>query len=799
MQFAKLCELLNVLEIRLWKKSLAERRIESARILRAIDCATWPPILLETLFRLLFPSLDRSRKYGIAEYKLSNLIIDIFGLNGTAAGERLRNWKVVAGPSKLQAVGQGDLGTVVEMVMAVIRDSFGSCMQISSIAELLHELSLTCQWSTVISDVVPRNAKDIVKDLYLKIDDKCAKWITRVILKDLRLPLEPQQLMAAFHPILPYLFRMSGCLRHSATIMHKIFKLGCHADMVQCENTLNRDVFWHLRREFCIPYFGQFLAPMQSSQAKSIGHVYSHIESMQSNCSDFVAELKYDGERMQIHYDTNLADPIKIYSKSGRDSTLDRMAAHEVIMKSFREKQTLVNCIVEAELLVYNRSSENIEIFGGVWDFRNDRQNTALTENRNLYIVFFDLLFLNNSSMINESYKDRRKMLEGLVLPIPTYSQLAESWMFKVPARPWNLNSFAPLRSLFMKIVSQNQEGLMVKPHSSKYLPDSRDIWLKLKPDYLRGFGEDCEYALIGASYDPRERYVIKHLEKNEHLFNKYNVGVLCNRDQVIRWGQTPVYRIVSTVVAGFSIDVLRLLTRKLVKNRNAPEFEIQKIYGFPKPECFFAKPEIAKLRTSSFEKRFGIWTLRHPRLISLRTHEVDQVDCVTFSQLQSFGESTIVKDADQKSLETVLLELDQSYSDPQTLDTHSKSEQTLGNSTVHDYWVFSCTGFNPAPTEYQVRSISAILHGCGWECNRSDHTGITKKSDEAFFEKLHRPGIFIINAEECDEFLAWLESKLETMICKNAQPVYIVDKSWQGGGLDDNSLLATLDPSDYK
>lgn len=43
-------------------------------------------------------------------------------------------------------------------------------------------------------------------------------------------------------------------------------------------------------------------------------------------------ETKYDGERMQIHVDMgNLVQPVTIFSKSKRDSTMDRQATHAYV------------------------------------------------------------------------------------------------------------------------------------------------------------------------------------------------------------------------------------------------------------------------------------------------------------------------------------------------------------------------------------------------------------------------------------------------------------------------------------
>lgn len=48
------------------------------------------------------------------------------------------------------------------------------------------------------------------------------------------------------------------------------------------------------------------------------------------------AETKYDGERAQIHVEVqdDGASKIMIFSKSRRDSTLDRVAVHDIIYKT---------------------------------------------------------------------------------------------------------------------------------------------------------------------------------------------------------------------------------------------------------------------------------------------------------------------------------------------------------------------------------------------------------------------------------------------------------------------------------
>jgi DNA ligase 4 len=69
------------------------------------------------------------------------------------------------------------------------------------------------------------------------------------------------------------------------------------------------------------------------------------------------SRISYDGEYCQIHIDLSRAsDSIKIFSKSGKDSTIDRIGLHRALRDSLgldtadcRIKRL---CILEGELLI---------------------------------------------------------------------------------------------------------------------------------------------------------------------------------------------------------------------------------------------------------------------------------------------------------------------------------------------------------------------------------------------------------------------------------------------------------------
>ena len=79
-------------------------------------------------------------------------------------------------------------------------------------------------------------------------------------------------------------------------------------------------------------------------------------------------ERKHDSEYCQIHVDISTGDfKIKIFSKSDRDSTADRIEIHDAIKKCLRtaasDSQVEQRCIIVGEILVWNERREAIKPF----------------------------------------------------------------------------------------------------------------------------------------------------------------------------------------------------------------------------------------------------------------------------------------------------------------------------------------------------------------------------------------------------------------------------------------------------
>ncbi|GAA5943754.1 uncharacterized protein JCM15063_005827 [Sporobolomyces koalae] len=277
------------------------------------------------------------------------------------------------------------------------------------------------------------------------------------------------------------------------------------------------------------------------------------------------AETKYDGERLQVHINLDLPfeQQIRIFSKSGRDSTQTRHLLHPIIRASlgldmgdrFASDQHLLlssrahtvrrhtsrrdppptTLVLEGEMVPYNEDTQRIDEFWKLaWATRSNSFPSSLTSprkrsrvdnspetgdtgdpatpkrsisshrsidinNLHLKIVWFDVLVAGQESLVHHTYSERMARLRELVQPIPGFSMLAEQVTLDFDDRA---TALANLRQHFAKVITDRCEGLMLKPITSTYNDSRRgQHWIKLKKDFIPGAGDTLDFVVVGASW----------------------------------------------------------------------------------------------------------------------------------------------------------------------------------------------------------------------------------------------------------------------------------------------------------
>lgn len=175
----------------------------------------------------------------------------------------------------------------------------------------------------------------------------------------------------------------------------------------------------------------------------------------------FFVEDKYDGIRGQLHAEGSRG---ALYSR-----TLDDVSAHfpEIVQAAAALRHGL---IADGEIVAY-RPGQVLPFAMLQKRLGRKRPPPALMEEIPVAFMIFDLLHLENETLIDVPLSRRKELLEGIdwsgcLLPAP-FALVAER---------------VPLEPLFEQAAFRRNEGLMLKDAASSYAPGKRGTgWLKWK------------------------------------------------------------------------------------------------------------------------------------------------------------------------------------------------------------------------------------------------------------------------------------------------------------------------------
>lgn len=70
-------------------------------------------------------------------------------------------------------------------------------------------------------------------------------------------------------------------------------------------------------------------------------------------------------------------------------------------------------------------------------------------------------------------------------------------------------NSERALTEIFAEIIADHQEGLVIKADESRY-HDYKLPWVKLKKDYIPGYGDTVDLVVVGATWEKERGRTLK-------------------------------------------------------------------------------------------------------------------------------------------------------------------------------------------------------------------------------------------------------------------------------------------------
>ncbi|KAJ3857468.1 ATP-dependent DNA ligase [Lentinula lateritia] len=257
--------------------------------------------------------------------------------------------------------------------------------------------------------------------------------------------------------------------------------------------------------------------PASGSPIRSFEEIYERLNDL-----PFSAELKYDGQRAQIHVLRQSDGPIdvRVFSRHLEDMTSkypDVTGLMQVLLEIHPETQSL---ILDSEIVAIDRATGSLKSFQALSS--RARKDVRLEKVEISVGVFvFDLLYLDGEILLDRSFRTRRSLMRNRFPSyIPENELLAQ---FQHVDSCDSEESQIRLQNFWETAVSRHDtEGLMIKlldhevcdedskaklqarkkPLSSIYDADKRTFsWMKLKKDYVSGIGDSLDLIPIGAWY----------------------------------------------------------------------------------------------------------------------------------------------------------------------------------------------------------------------------------------------------------------------------------------------------------
>ncbi|XP_021772147.1 DNA ligase 4-like [Chenopodium quinoa] len=437
-------------------------QIKRTKFRRFLDSYCVKPTDYFPSIRLILPSLDRERgSYGLKEASLALLLLDALAVSRDSEdAQKLINWR--KGGSRIAGKYAGNFSMVAAEFLQRRQSSVSGELTIREVNDLLDRLA----------NADTRNAKvDVLGEMIRKTNPSEMKWIIVIILKELKIGMTEKSIFDVFHPDAEELFNVTCDLR------------------LVCEKLTDPKVR-HKRQDIEV---GKAVKPQMAERAASCGEAMKRLHR-----KEVVAEVKFDGERFQVHKN---GGKVKFYSKNYKDHSEYEPAMSNVII----ENVLVDKCILDGELLGWDSSRNKFTKFGLNQEMAKAARE-GIESDRKLCYVAFDVLYVGDTSVIHQTLKERHEHLRKVVRTVKGRLETSVPNANRGDGEPcWSIvaNHVDDVERFFKeKVGNEGEEGIVIKDLGSKWEPGDRNKkkWVKVKPDYVNA-GSDLDVLIIGGYY----------------------------------------------------------------------------------------------------------------------------------------------------------------------------------------------------------------------------------------------------------------------------------------------------------
>lgn len=327
---------------------------------------------------------------------------------------------------------------------------------------------------------------------------------------------------------------------------------------------------------------------------------------------EFAAEPKFDGFRVAVHKNGN---EVKLFSRNLENTT----HAFPDIVKGAREEIKAKSVIMEGEAIAYNPVTSEFLPFQETTKRRRKYKIEEMAKKLPLILFAFDLLYLNGHDITEKPYRERRKLLQSVIVKDGAVVRLAEER---------TLHFASEITKFFNEAISEGLEGLMLKKLDSPYVAGGRGFhWIKFKRFQAGELTDTVDCVLLGVYSGKGKR--------TEFGVGGLLVGVYDDkRDEFVT---------ISRIGTGFTDEEFRKVNEIAVKLRAShkparvnskiePSFWVE-----PKIVLEIYADEITRspIHTAGVDKDGVGYALRFPRLVKFRETDKRPEDATTVEEIK--------------------------------------------------------------------------------------------------------------------------------------------------------------------
>ncbi|KDO23955.1 hypothetical protein SPRG_10651 [Saprolegnia parasitica CBS 223.65] len=611
--FGSFCALLE--RVASTTKSEAKLKLIFSTELRAAcgDGSVYP------LLRLLLPHLDRDRTYKLKEKKLAALYVELLGISASSGdGKKLLHW---TDPTIVTTRAVGDFSSVLEEVMQYRAKPCDASVTIEDVNGLLDALN-----KVHMVDAMAEK-KRVLRQMLTRFSGNEQKWLVRMILKDLKIGLRHERVLAFIHPDAPEMFNHTNDLARV------------------CDELTDSRVRY-------VPAItpGQVFTPMLAKRVP-FGEC---TQAMQSNA--FYMEPKLDGERITCHVQRTASGgrSTQLVTRNGTNYT-DKYGP---AIASYIEAQVhaAYDCILDGEMLVWDSVAFKYESFGSLKTVAIE-QAQGKNPGQWLCYVVWDIVYCGgdgamaliqkacpnvvastSTNIMGLPLSARLSVLDAILTPLAHRVERIEQVLVtaSMPAQARHERVMAEVDARLLA----GYEGVILKDATSHYMCGEAgrksQRWVKLKPDYA-GMTRQLDVLVIGGYYGSGSR--------RGGAVSHFLLGVL-ERTPKASDASVPVVSFCK-VGSGYSLPELEALRERLAPHwrpweaGKLPEhFEGWTPKADSRPDVWLAPEDSVCVEIYGFELTYSSeyqtgLTLRFPRVKAIR-YDKNWTDALTLSQLNA-------------------------------------------------------------------------------------------------------------------------------------------------------------------